>query len=178
MSSSAVEASHEDEIPRAGIAFLLAQLGSYAAERFAARAADIGLTPPLTGILRLMAITPGRSQQSVATDLGVLPSKVVALIDDLEHRGLVERRRNPEDRRLHALHLTPEGRQALASVRDVADAHETELTASLTESERTHLAELLARIAAQQGLRPGVHPGYQKLQAHPQTTSPQPGRTC
>lgn len=144
------------------MAFLLAQLGAHAAARYAARAAQIGLTPPLTGILRLVAINPGRSQQSLASALGVLPSRVVAFIDDLEQRGLLRRERNATDRRLYALHLTGAGREALSRVRIIADAHETELTSDLTDNERAQLRGLLSRVAAQQGLTPGVHPGYRR----------------
>lgn len=164
-------------MPRAGVAFLLAQVGAHAADRFATRIAEINLTPPLAGVMRLIALTPGRSQQSLANELGMLPSKVVTLVDDLERRGLVERQRNPDDRRLYALHLTRHGKQFLARIRDVADAHENDLVGSLADTERDQLAALLTRIAAQQELTPGVHPGYRHLGSRPsspavETTEP------
>ncbi|MFD0571122.1 MarR family winged helix-turn-helix transcriptional regulator [Kitasatospora gansuensis] len=90
-----------------GAAFLLAQIGAHAAALFAERVAELGLTPADVGLLRMIAGRPGRSQRALATDLGVVPSRVVALIDNLETKGLVERRRSTEDRRNHELHLSP-----------------------------------------------------------------------
>src|SRR5579875_1135615 len=54
------------------------------------------------------------SQQRLAELTGVNRTIVVKLIDDLEHRGLVARTRNPTDRRSYALAVTPAGRKALA----------------------------------------------------------------
>ncbi len=87
-----------------GVAFLLAQLGAHATERIAERLAAIGLSPAHIGLVRAIAATPGLSQHAVAERVGVHPSRIVALIDDLERHGFVERRRNPDDRRLHALY--------------------------------------------------------------------------
>jgi DNA-binding MarR family transcriptional regulator len=90
----------------------------------------------------------------------VAPSKIVSLLDDLEARGLLERRRSTSDRRHHALFLTDAGTQTLADLRELGLQHEEELTAALDRAERQTLMELLQRIADQQGLEPGVHPGY------------------
>ncbi|MBG0822617.1 winged helix-turn-helix transcriptional regulator [Planomonospora sp. ID91781] len=147
----------------AAVAFLLAQLGEHAAAKFAERIESLELTPAHAGVLRLVSVRPGCSQQVLAGALGALPSKVVALVDELQRRGLVERRRNPADRRLHALHLTDEGEEMLRRVRSAAETHGAELTRALDPEQRGHLADLLGRIAADQGLQPGVHPGYQRL---------------
>lgn len=149
--------------PTVGAAFLLAQLGAHATTRFAERAGALGLTPPQTGLLRLLATGPGRSQQAVAGVLGVVPSAVVALVDGLEERGLVERRRGRTDRRTSELHLTDGGRAMLGRVAEVARAHEAEVTAALDADERATLVGLLRRVADEQGLTPGVHPGYRNL---------------
>ncbi|MFD7783352.1 MarR family winged helix-turn-helix transcriptional regulator [Streptomyces nojiriensis] len=146
-----------------GAAFLLAQIGAHAAGRFAERVAALGLTPADVGLLRMVAGQPGRSQRALAEDLGVVPSRVVALIDVLEDKRLVERRRSAEDRRNYELHLTPEGRQALGAVSRAAAAHEDDLLAALDPDGRARLVELLERVAAQQELTPGVHPGYRAL---------------
>lgn len=146
-----------------GIAFLLAQLGHLAAERFATRVAELDLTPPQAGILRAIAAEQGRSQQALADVLGLLPSRVVAFVDDLEQRGLVERRRNADDRRLYALHLTSAGGQLMRQIGEVAKAHEEEVTAGLTRDEKAQLRRLLATMAERAGLAPGVHPGYRSI---------------
>lgn len=146
-----------------GPAFLLAQLGAYAAGRFAERIAELDLTPPQTGLLRAVAATPGQSQQALARHLGTPPSRLVALVDRLDERGLIERRRNPGDRRLHALYLTDAGCDLLRLVRQASHAHDVEICASLGDDERATLTALLARVAADRGLTPGVHPGYRHL---------------
>lgn len=146
-----------------GSAFLLAQLGSYAATRFAERIADLDLTPPQAGLLRAIAAGPGQSQQALARLLGTPPSRLVALVDGLDERGLVERRRNPDDRRLHALHLTAAGDALLARIGEVARAHDDAMCAGLDPDDRAALRTLLSRLAEHHGLTPGVHPGYRRL---------------
>ena len=78
-------------------------------------------------------------------------------------RGLVERRDSPTDRRSYALYLTGAGRDALEQIGRIAQEHQDALCAALDESERVQLADLLRRIADEQKLTPGVHPGYRKL---------------
>ncbi len=148
---------------RGGIAFLLAQLGHHAAERFAERIAVLDLTPPQAGILRAIAAEPGRSQQALSVQLGLLPSRVVAFVDELEQRGCVERRRHPTDRRLHALHLTAAGQALMKEIGKVARQHDQEITAGLDDDDRATLLELLARLASEHELAPGVHPGYRAI---------------
>lgn len=149
--------------PGPGSAFLLAQIGAHAAARFAARIAELDLTPPQAGLLRAVAAGPGRSQQALAALLGTPPSRLVALVDQLDERGLVERGRNPDDRRLHALHLTEAGAALLGRIGEVARRHDDAVCAALDEGERATLRALLGRVAAEQGLTPGVHPGYRRI---------------
>ncbi len=148
---------------RDGVAFLLAQLGYHAAELFAERIAPLGLNPPQAGILRAIAAAPGRSQQALSQQLNLLPSRVVAFVDDLESRGHVERRRNPDDRRLHALYLTASGKRLMRKLSELAREHEREVTATLSDKQSRELRDLLARIASDAGLTPRVHPGYSSI---------------
>ena len=131
--------------------------------KFAERLAPLGLAPPHAGILWSLANSGGQTQQALAEHLGVLPSRLVALVDELESRGLVERRSNPEDRRSHELHVTEGGRSALEAIGRIARAHQESLCEALSATEREQLAALLLRIAEQQGLRRGVHPGFKRL---------------
>jgi len=144
-------------------AFLLSQLGHRSASVFADLIASIDLTPPHAGILRVIAAEPGRSQQALSGQLGLLPSRVVAYVDELEDLGYVERRRNPDDRRLHALYLTPSGKKALSKIGELGRQHERLMTAGLDTEQRDTLRQLLAAIAERQGLTPHVHPGYRTL---------------
>jgi DNA-binding MarR family transcriptional regulator len=146
-----------------GAAFLLAQVGAQGARRFGERVAEIGLTPPDAGLLGKIAARPGVSQQALAEHLGVMPSRMVALVDDLEGKGIVERRRSTEDRRNYELHLTEKGRQVLGEIARIGAEHEESFCAALSKEERIQLSDLCRRIADEQGLTPGVHPGYRSL---------------
>lgn len=143
-----------------GVAFLLAQLGAHCAARFADRLEPLQLTPAHAGILRLIASEPDLNQRELAARLQAMPSRVVVLIDQLEARGLLTRQRRQADRRSHALQLTAAGADVLTSLRQIATAHEAEITATLNRNEREQLAALLRRLADANGLAPGIHPGY------------------
>ena len=153
----------KDEPGPGWTAFGLAQLGGLAAQRFAERLAPTGLTPAHAGLLRAVAADEGRSQQAVATQLGLLPSRLVALVDELERDGLLERHRNPSDRRHYALHLTDAGRARMREIGRVGREHGADLLAPLDDADRATLGDLLARLAAHHGLAPGVHPGFRTL---------------
>jgi DNA-binding MarR family transcriptional regulator len=144
---------------RAG--FLLAQLGTHAHRRFAERLAGRGLHPRHFGMLSHLAAAEGQSQQALSVALGIHRSAVVALVDDLEHRGLAERRRDPDDRRAYTLFLTSTGRELLAELRRAADEEDADLLAALDASERSQLISLLQRVADAQGLTAGVHPNLE-----------------
>jgi DNA-binding MarR family transcriptional regulator len=143
-----------------GAAFLLAQLGAHATGRFAERIAGLDLTPAQAGLLRMLARAPGRSQREHADGLGMPPSRFVPFADELEERGLIERRKNPKDRRLYALHLTDQGTALLSELGKVAAAHEQQICQALSPQDHQQLIALLRRIAEQQQLRPGIHPNY------------------
>jgi DNA-binding MarR family transcriptional regulator len=138
--------------PAGGAAFLLVQLGFHAARLFGDRLKPLGLEQRQAGMLARLAENDGRSQQAIAELMGVNPTRMVFLTDELEGLGLVERRRNPADRRSHALYLTEAGTAMLARVREVTRAHEAAITAGLSGAERDQLTALLRRLAAGQGL--------------------------
>jgi DNA-binding MarR family transcriptional regulator len=144
-------------------AFLLSQIGAHAASLFGERLTALELTPPDVGILRLLRVAAGISQQELSTRLQIHPSRLVAILDKLEKRKLVERKPNPNDRRLYSLYLTKGGGEILEKIGRVGREHQDALLAALSTDEREQLAGLLHRIADQQGLAPGVHPGYQRL---------------
>ncbi|MET2830994.1 MarR family winged helix-turn-helix transcriptional regulator [Mesorhizobium shangrilense] len=147
---------------RDGPAFLLAQLGAHAASKFAARMRAIDLTPPLVGVLRFLARNPGSIQKELADAIGMPASRLVAMADQLESRGLVCRVRDEEDRRSHRITLTAGGEAELAIIAREAREHKNELLAALSTEEQDQLAGLLQRVAIQQGLRLGVHPGLSR----------------
>jgi DNA-binding MarR family transcriptional regulator len=88
----------------------------------------------------------------LAATLGMVPSRLVALVDDMEARGLIERRENTDDRRRYALHVTEKGRSMLETIGRVSREHSRTLFAALSEDEKRQLATLLQRVADEQGL--------------------------
>jgi DNA-binding MarR family transcriptional regulator len=120
----------------------------------------VKLAPRDAGILRILNSTPAITQQRLAVTLGMVPSRLVVLVDEMEQRGLIERRENPDDRRRYALHITEKGRSTLETIGRIAREHSHALLAALSDDEQRQLAALLQRIADQQGLTRGVHPGY------------------
>jgi DNA-binding MarR family transcriptional regulator len=147
-----------------GFALLLVQLGMEAARQFGERIAPLGVEPRHVGMLARLAANEGKAQQAIGELIGLNPTQMVFLVDELESRGFVERRRNPADRRSYALFLTQAGKDMLAKVQEVALVHQTQLGESLSESEQAQLTELLRRIARAQGIYgqslPGIPPRW------------------
>lgn len=139
------------------IAFLLAQLGAESSAAFEQAVAQLGITPSEAGLLRLIGRNPGISQKAASEHLEVKPSRIVAVLDRLERRGKIERRRSKTDRRSHEIHLTPDGERTLAALRPIAEAHEEAFTKGLSESELAQLATYLETIAASRGLSRDIH---------------------
>ena len=150
---------------KTSVAFLLTQIGTRAAQDFGKALAPLGLTPPDAGILRLLGSSPGLSQQELARRLDMHASRLVAIIDALEQRGIVVRKPNAEDRRVYSLELTAAGRETLAAVGLTARAHDDAVCAGLTAAESEQLGALLEKLAASLGLMPGIHPGYRRMGA-------------
>ena len=139
------------------IAFLLAQLGSDASAAFERALAPLGITASEAGLLRLVGRNPGIGQKAASEQLGVGPSRVVAVLDRLERHGSVERRRSATDRRSHEVHLTPEGERLLAALRPIAEAHEAAFTQGFDHADLDRLAGYLEIIAASRGLSRDIH---------------------
>ncbi|MGA7315598.1 MAG: MarR family transcriptional regulator [Silvibacterium sp.] len=151
------------EMERGQPAFLLSQLGAHAATKFAERMSVLQLSPADVGILRLLRTAAGISQQELSASLQIHPSRLVAILDNLERLELVERKPNPADRRLYSLHLTKTGGETLQRIGKVAREHQDTLLAALSSEERSILTEMLLKVADEQGLTRGVHPGYQRM---------------
>jgi DNA-binding MarR family transcriptional regulator len=149
--------------PPVGVAFLVSQVGTHAALRFAERLSALNLKPHDAGILRMLGSNSGITQQALSALLGMFPSQLVALLDALENRSLIERRNTPSDRRSYRLYLTKPGRKTLAEIGRLTLQLEDDLFAALSEREKKILLEFLTRIVVQQGVTPGVHPAYRQI---------------
>ena len=154
---------------RGSTAFLLAQVGAHAASQFGGRLARLRLSRPHAGILRLISQSPGLSQQELGRRLAILPSRLVALLDELQEKGLIERRQNTEDRRTYALHLTTSGLKVTEQIGRIAREHDDAICAVLNKEERLKLNALLGRIAQEQKLSAGIHPGYRLMGRKPRS---------
>ncbi|HET8976610.1 MAG TPA: MarR family transcriptional regulator [Solirubrobacteraceae bacterium] len=139
--------------------YLVSRMGTFAARRFGERLAELGLTTRMWGALNVLDAEGEITQQQLGRAIGMDPSSMVATLDELEARGMVQRRRHPSDRRAHALHLTAAGRDTLARGRQLSAQAQEELLAPLSAEERARLHELLLRMATAAGqVAPGPPP--------------------
>src|SRR5580698_5594651 len=95
--------------PFRSVGFMLSTIGYAVSSGFSEILAPLGLEPREFALLRAVSTTEGQSQQAIGERLGIPSSRMVAFVDALEGRGLLERRHNPADRRARALYLTDEG---------------------------------------------------------------------
>lgn len=105
------------------------------------------VTPGQFGVLTLIEANTGLNQTQLGNAIGIDRSTVVAVIDRLEDRGLVERAPSPTDRRSYALRLSPDGARLVEMLRPLVRRHEARIAADLTADEQETLRRLLRRIA-------------------------------
>ncbi len=127
--------------------FLLARLGVNFKLRTMALFDQEGFELYDYSVLALLAEGSLETQAGIADALNVDPSRLVALLDSLERRGLVARQRDPQDRRRHVVSITELGKTALGRLRGLAKRLENEFFEPLDADERLELRELLQRLA-------------------------------
>jgi DNA-binding MarR family transcriptional regulator len=130
-------------------AFLLKRLGFVSKDRSLAAYDAMGLHPYHHAVLAVLDEGAPDTQASIADTLGYDRGQLVGLLDELEEKGLLERRRDPDDRRRHIVSLTPAGKRTLAKLRATAGRLEDELLAPLSAAEREQLHALLRKLAEQ-----------------------------
>jgi DNA-binding MarR family transcriptional regulator len=116
--------------------------------RTAEALASLGLTPAVFAVLNVLGAREGTIQQQLSTDMGMDPSAMVKLINELEEAGLAERRRRPNDRRAWEVTITPGGRKTLQQAKRLASDVEDEILGGLTAADRRQLLALLRRALA------------------------------
>jgi DNA-binding MarR family transcriptional regulator len=114
-------------------------------ERTAEALESVGLTPPLFALLNVLGARRGAIQQEIGQAMGIDPSTMVSLIDQLESAGLAKRRTHPKDRRAREVSITPKGRRALERARELATRVEGDVLRGLSAAERGQLLALLRR---------------------------------
>jgi DNA-binding MarR family transcriptional regulator len=131
----------------ANTAFLLARIGY----SFKARALDevegAGYSLYDYSVMAVLAEEPREAQATIANALGLDRSQLVGILDSLEERGLIERQRDPSDRRRHMVSLTTEGRKQLGRIRSIVKRLEEELLAPLDAGGRAALHGILLDLA-------------------------------
>jgi len=113
--------------------------------RIADALATIGLTPALFGVLNLLGARKAAIQQEIGSAMGIDPSTMVSLVDELEAAGLAKRRPHPKDRRAREVVITPKGRRHLERGRRMANQVEDEVLRGLSADQRRELLGLLRR---------------------------------
>jgi DNA-binding MarR family transcriptional regulator len=127
--------------------FLLKRLGFAAKEQALEAYEPTGLHPYHHAILIVLDEGSRETQGALADALGYDRGQLVGLLDELEERGLVERRRDPEDRRRHIVRITPAGQRMLERLRALARRTEEDFLAPLSDEERASLHALLLSLA-------------------------------
>jgi DNA-binding MarR family transcriptional regulator len=128
--------------------FLLKRLGWSIKDRALEAFESTGLNPQHHGILSVLEEGAPETQGTIADALGYDRSHLVGLLDELESQGLVERRRDPADRRRQLVKLTPAGKETLAELRAIVKSFEKEFFAPLDAEQRETLHKLLLLLAS------------------------------
>ena len=128
------------------LGFALRRAQHVLAQDLQAALEPIGLRPPQVAVLSVLGANPGLRQTEICAALGIRPANFVPLVDELERRGLAERRPVPADRRAKGLFLTVVGIETLARAEVIVAAHEARFAARLGAEGRDQLFGLLALI--------------------------------
>jgi DNA-binding MarR family transcriptional regulator len=138
--------------------FLLKRLGFLLKDRTMEAFESTELSPHHYGVLALLEEDPRETQAMIADALGYDRSHLVGILDELEERGLIERKRDPNDRRRHLVSLTPDGKRAFARLRAVVAQLDDDFLAPLDAAERERLHELLLELAGHHDVRFAAKP--------------------
>lgn len=143
--------------PFRSVAFLLSSLGYAISRRFHEVLGPLELEPGEFALLRAVAANEGEAQNALAERLHISPSWMVAIVDQLERRELLERKPHARDRRVRNLNLTATGKKLLKQAERQAQQFDRQVTDPLSEAELQKLLDLLERVAAALDLQPGAH---------------------
>ena len=124
---------------------LLFRLWRVSHTRSAEALESLGLTTALFALLNVLGDHEGAIQQEIGAAMGIDPSTMVSLIDQLETAGLAARRPRPTDRRAREVAITPKGRRVLKQGRELAMQVEDDVLRGLSGAERRQLLALLRR---------------------------------
>src|SRR5262245_2346942 len=138
--------------------FLLARLGATVKAKAIVAAEDAGFELYDYSVLAILGEGDRETQATIADALDLDPSRLVALLDSLEERGLVVRQRDPHDRRRHVVSITADGKKALAGLRELGSNVEDDFFAPLDAYSRKVFHDLLLLLAAKNDPRCAFDP--------------------
>ena len=130
------------------IGYLLADNSRLARWAFDQRVREIGVTGPQARLLLILSRNAGENQGYYAERLEVEPITLCRMVDRLEEAGMIERRRDPADRRAWQLHLTEKSRKVVAQLQQRVDSLVDDMLEGLTPDEREEFARLLKTVGA------------------------------
>jgi DNA-binding MarR family transcriptional regulator len=129
-------------------AFLLGRVGMAVKMRVIDELGQVGCGGYGYGVLVMLGEGAQETQAAIADGLGVDRSQLVGVLDTLEKDGLVERKRDTQDRRRHAVSITPEGKRQLVRLRATVKEIEDSILEPLDEKSRKALHDALSRVAS------------------------------
>lgn len=132
----------------APIGVVLARTAKTAGRAFDQALAAAGGSQPVWQILISLKTRPVANQRELADAVGIQGATLTHHLNGMEAAGLVTRRRDPENRRVHLVTLTPEGEQLFLRLASAAIAHDERMRKGLSDAEIAQLADLLHRLAA------------------------------
>jgi DNA-binding MarR family transcriptional regulator len=131
------------------VGFNLRMAQEAAFQAFSRRSQEIGESPGRFATLTLIAGNPGISQTGLSLAAGRDKSSLTPVVEDLVRRGLVGRKRMPDDRRTYCLKVTPAGRKTLTQLTRCARRHERSLDGIIGARDRKRFIQILRKIAAE-----------------------------
>ncbi|WP_326953339.1 MarR family winged helix-turn-helix transcriptional regulator [Amycolatopsis sp. NBC_01286] len=142
----------------APIGVVLARTAKTASRAFDHALTAAGSSQPIWQILISLKTTPVANQRELADAVGIQGATLTHHLNGMETTGLVTRRRDPDNRRIHVVELTDHGEQLFHQLATAAIAHDKRLRAGFTDDEITTLASLLHRLAANLTDQPAPEP--------------------
>ena len=115
---------------------------------FDAALARAGGSRPMWLVLLSLKSRPTANQRELAAAVGIQDATLTHHLNGMETAGLVTRRRDPDNRRVHLVELTDDGEKLFHRLAEAAIAHDQRMRKGLTEAEIAQLADLLHRLAA------------------------------